>query len=59
VFIHYNICQISFHLNKTADNVGKKLKQYCILNNLQPTADFNGLFLLDNQPHYEKIKHIK
>jgi len=42
-------------LIKTRDSVGKNLSN-TVLNDLQPTADFAGLLILDNQPH-EEIKH--
>ena len=44
-----------FYLNKTGDGVGNNLSN-TVLNNLQLTADFAGLLILDNQPH-EEVKH--
>jgi len=43
-------------LNKTGDSVGNNLSN-TVLNNLQLTADFAGLLILDNQPH-EEIKQM-
>ena len=42
------------YLNKTGDSVGNYLSN-TVPNNLQLTADFAGLLILDNQPH-EEIK---
>jgi len=39
-------------LNKTGDSVGNYLSN-TVPNNLQLTADFAGLLILDNQPHEE------
>jgi len=43
-----------FCLNKTGDSVGNNVIN-TVLNNLQLTADFAGLLILDHQPH-EVIK---
>jgi len=45
---------IPSYLNKTGDSVGNYLSN-TVLNNLQLTADFARLLILDNQPH-EEIK---
>jgi len=43
------------YLDKTGDSLANNLNS-TVLNNLQLTAEFAGLLILDNRPH-EEIKH--